>query len=59
MTYIVFSGTLNPTQSPYNVVNYGPLAEFGAPPANFNRFRLLAALLHGTLVVGVSQILRR
>jgi len=24
-------------------------------PANFNGFRLLAALLHGTLVVGVSQ----
>jgi len=28
-------------------------------PANFNRFRLLAALLRGTLVVGVSQTLRR
>jgi len=28
-------------------------------PANFNWFRVLAALLHGTLVVGVSQILRR
>jgi len=27
-------------------------------PANFNRFRVLAALLHGTLVVGVSQTLR-
>ena len=24
-------------------------------PANFNAFRVLAALLHGTLVVGVSQ----
>jgi len=24
-------------------------------PANFNGFRVLAALLHGTLVVGVSQ----
>jgi len=24
-------------------------------PANFNGFRILAALLHGTLVVGVSQ----
>ena len=23
--------------------------------ANFNRFRVLAALLHGTLVVGVNQ----
>jgi len=27
-------------------------------PANFNGFRILAALLHGTLVVGVSQTLR-
>ena len=28
-------------------------------PANFNYFRVLAALLHDTLVVGVSQTLRR
>jgi len=28
-------------------------------PANFNGFRILAALLHGTPVVGVSQTLRR
>jgi len=28
-------------------------------PANFNGFRVLAALLHGTLVVGVRQTLRR
>jgi len=28
-------------------------------PANFHEFRVLAALLHGTLVVGVSQTLRR
>jgi len=27
-------------------------------PANFNGFRVMAALLHGTLVVGVSQTLR-
>ena len=27
--------------------------------ANFNGFRILAALLHGTLVVGISQTLRR
>jgi len=26
-------------------------------PANFNGFRVLAALLHGTVVVGVSQTL--
>jgi len=48
------------------MVNLGPLmAEirwrvWGTPvPANFNGFRVLAALLHGTLVVGVSQTLRR
>jgi len=28
-------------------------------PGNFNGFHVLAALLHGTLVVGVSQTLRR
>jgi len=28
-------------------------------PANFNGFRVLAALLHSTLVVGLSQTLRR
>jgi len=28
-------------------------------PANFNGFRVLAALLHATLVVGVRQIMRR
>jgi len=28
-------------------------------PANFNWFRVMAALLHGTLVVGVSYTLRR
>jgi len=41
------------------MVNFGRLAaEIGLPvwgtPANFNGFRILAALLHGTLVVGVS-----
>jgi len=29
------------------------------PPANFNGFRVLAALLHSSQVVGVSQTLRR
>jgi len=48
----------------YNMVNFGPLAaEIGSlvwgTPANFNSFRVLAALLHGTLVVGVSQTLPR
>jgi len=28
-------------------------------PTNFNGFRVLAALLHGTLVLGVSHTLRR
>jgi len=28
-------------------------------PANFNGFRVLAALLHGTVVVGVIQTMRR
>jgi len=45
---------------PHNMVNFGPLAAeivslVWCTPGNFNGFRLLAALLHGTLVVGVSQ----
>jgi len=49
---------------PHNMVNFGLLAaEIGLPvwgtPANFNGFCVLAALLHGTLVLGVSQTLRR
>jgi len=49
---------------PRNMVNFGPLvAETGSgvwgTPANFNGFRVLAALLHGTVVVSVSQTLRR
>jgi len=46
------------------MVNFGPLAaEIGLPvwgtPANFNKFRVLAALLYSTRVGGVSQTLRR
>jgi len=46
------------------MANFGPLtAEISLPVwgthANLNGFRVLAALLHGTLVVGVSQTLRR
>jgi len=46
------------------MVNFGPLAAEIGPavwgtPANFNGFRVLAALLHGTPVWGVSQTLRR
>jgi len=46
------------------MVNFGPLAaEIGLPvwgtPANFNGFRVLAALLQDSQVVDVSQTLRR
>ena len=49
---------------PHNMVNFGPLAAeivslVWGTPANFNGFRVLAALLHGIPVVGVSQTLRR
>jgi len=48
---------------PHNMVNFGWLVdEIGLPvwgtPANFNGFRVLAALLHGSQVVSVSQTLR-
>jgi len=41
------------------MVNFGPLAAeivslVWGTPGNFNGFRVLAALLHGTLVVGVT-----
>ena len=47
-----------------NMVNFGLLTaeicwRVWGTPVNFNGFRILAALLHGTLVVGVSQTLRR
>jgi len=47
-----------------NMVNFGALAAEIDPvvrgtPANFNGFRVLAALLHGTQVLGVSHTLRR
>jgi len=46
------------------MVNFGLLTAEIDPvvcgiPANFNGFRVLAALLHGTPVVGVTQTLRR
>ena len=45
---------------PHNMVDFGPLAAeilslVWGIPGNFNGFRVLAELLHGTLVVGVSQ----
>ena len=49
---------------PDNMVNFGLLTaeicwRVWGTPANFNGFRVLAASLHGTLVVGVSQTLWR
>jgi len=46
------------------MVNFGLLTaeicwRVWGTPANFNGFRVLAALLHGTLVVGVSKTMRR
>jgi len=48
----------------HNMVSFGPVAaeicwRVWGTFANFNGFLVLAALLHGTLVVGVSQTLRR
>jgi len=58
---------LNSNISPtcvYNMANFSLLAaeicwRVWGTPAHFNRFRVLAALLHGTLVEGVSDTLRR
>jgi len=51
-------------QMSHNMVIFSPLAAEIGPvlwgtPANFNSFRAVAALLHGSQVVGVSQTLRR
>jgi len=51
-------------QMSHKMVNFGPLtAEIGSGvwgiPANFNGFRVLAALLHGSQEVSVSHTLRR
>ena len=55
----LLSSNISPT-CPHNMVNFGPLAAeivslVWGTPGNFNGFRILAALLHGTLVVDVSQ----
>jgi len=57
------SNTNTSSTCPRNMVNFGLLtAEIcwlvWGTPANFNEFRVLAALVHGSLVVGVIQILR-
>ena len=49
---------------PYNMVNLGPSTvetdwRVWGTPSYFNGYRVLAALLHGSQVVGVSQTLRR
>jgi len=46
------------------MVNFGPLAaeicwQVWGSPANFNGFCVLAALLHGIPVLGISQTLQR
>ena len=55
----LLSSNISPT-CPHNMVNFGPLAAeilllVWGTPGNFNGFCILAALLHGTLVVGVSK----
>jgi len=52
-----------PSTCPHNMAKFSALtAEIGlgvwGTPTNFSGFRILAALLHGTLVVGISQTLR-
>jgi len=61
----VCQAAISPPDVPmHNMVNFGLLAAEIDPvvwgtPANFNGFRVLAALLHGSQVVSVSQPLRR
>jgi len=52
------------SRCPHNMMNFGLLTTEIGPvlwgtPANFNGFRDLAALLHGSQVVGISQTLQR
>jgi len=59
----ILSSNISITGS-HNMVNFGSLAAEIVPvvwgtPANFNGFRVLAALLRGTPVLGVSQTFRR
>jgi len=58
----LLNSNVSPT-CPHNIVNFGPLVaeicwRVWGIPANFNRFCILTALLHGILVVGVSQTLQ-
>jgi len=50
------------SRCPHNMVNFGLAAaeicwQDRGTPVNFNAFRILAALLHGSQVVGVSETL--
>jgi len=59
----LLNSNISPTR-PHDMVNFGPLmadirSGVWGIPAYFNGFRILAVLLHGILVVGVSQTLRR
>jgi len=52
------------SKCPHNMVNFGPLVAevislVWGTPANFRGFRVLAALLDGTPVLGVSETLHR
>ena len=58
----LLNSNISPTR-PHSMVNFGLLADefvslVWGTPANFNGSRVLAALLHGTLVLGVSETLR-
>ena len=60
---IFLNSNISPSR-PYSMVNFGLLAAeivslVWGTPAIFNGFRVLAALLNGTLVLGVSQTLLR
>ena len=60
----ILSSSISSCTCPHNMVNVGPLAAeivslVSGTPGNYNGFRVLAALLHGNLVVGVSQTLQR
>ena len=55
----LLNSNISPT-CPHNMVNFCSVVaeirwQLWGTPANFNGFRVLAVLLHGTLVVGVSQ----
>ena len=59
----LLNSSISPTR-PYNMVNFSPLvAEIGSlvwgTPVNFSGFRILAALLHSTLVAGQTAALNR